>query len=68
MRYLKKQLAGDINVDEEHPSTLSRYLMERILSADNSNYSIKVELQQPLVGYRGAGSFFSARGGGNIRS
>ena len=61
----KKQLAGDINVDEEHPTALSSYLMERILSADKSNYSIKVELQQPLVGI-GAPAHFFLPGAGEL--
>ena len=61
----KKQLAGDVNVDEEHPTTFSSYLIERILSTDKSNYSIKVELQHPLVGI-GAPAHFFLPGAGEI--
>lgn len=61
----KKQLARDIIVDDERPTTLSRHLMERILSGGKSNYSINVQLQQPLVGI-GAPVHFFLPGAGKI--
>jgi len=45
----KKQLARDINVDEKQ-TELSRHLMDCILTGKNSNYSVSVQLGNPLVG------------------
>ena len=47
---LKKQLVKDVNVDEKNQTELSRHLMDCILTDKNSNYSINVQLRDPLVG------------------
>jgi N-methylhydantoinase A/oxoprolinase/acetone carboxylase beta subunit len=47
---LKKQLAKDVNVDEKNQTELSRHLIDTILTDKNGNYTINVQLRDPLVG------------------
>ncbi|MBW2659914.1 MAG: DUF1638 domain-containing protein [Deltaproteobacteria bacterium] len=61
----KKQLARDINVDEEKPTVFSTHLMDCILTDKDSNYSINVHLQHPLVGI-GAPVHYFLPGAGKI--
>lgn len=47
---LKKQLAKDVDVDDQKESPLSSHLMDCILSEQNDKYSITARFEDPIIG------------------
>lgn len=60
---LRKQLAKDVNVDEDKETELSRHLMECILSGKKTTYYINVRLENPIIGIGAPVHYFLPKAG-----
>ncbi|MCK5666855.1 MAG: hypothetical protein KAI17_25380, partial [Thiotrichaceae bacterium] len=64
----KKQLAKDVNINEREENELSRYFMECILSEKNGRYSIKAQLNNPIIGIGAPVSYFLPNAGKKLNT
>ncbi len=60
---LKKQLSGDVNLDEEKETQLSKFFIERIISGQQDRYRISASLKHPVIGIGAPAHYFLPNAG-----
>lgn len=65
---LRKQLSRYVNVDEDRETELSRHFMECILSEENTEYSIRARLKNPIIGIGAPVNYFLPNAGEKLNA